>query len=668
MRKRLVWDTFSHTETNQWGSPETTWQSQTWLAEGGAATDFSVAGGVGKHSMDSVNVNRRCSAGSAIRDFDITVKVTCPVVAATAAINAQLMGRYVDGSNHYRAGVAFDTAGNVDLTIVRVLAGASTTLGTANDVTTYSAGSTVWARFQGVDTNLGVHLRAKVWLTTEDEPDWDLEDIIDYTPELVSGAAGLRSILSNTNTNTLPVVLSYDEFTCYQPADWIDVTNAVLIAQGLGQPINGSVGRATELAQIDESNLGFAVKNLSGWFTPDNTLSPYYPDWKTGTPLRWSETFGARSFIFPDMFLEIPEVTISFERENHPEQSDRTLRLSAVDLLTRLKNAPRFISNIAAHVVGQHKATLYGYWPLLDAAEPFANTAGGAVMRTLFLDSTGVGTVVAIPRSSPAEGGTITGDDLPGVLMQPAHDGTDSFASRAIFVTYLSSVPVAAGQVATIMCWANLDIARDETNAILSVAVGDGLISLFTRDSTTGYDVRLTKPTGTVTGSVNGTESHITGPGWHLFGFRFGVTPNVLDLWVDDRTYTGTLSGSLSSTSVEAIEIAGFGLQGTVSHCQFYVGDPDDFTNDDFVAQFNLGVEGFPQQTVDARIRMIGEYAGLVDGQMDLEESQSLIQPPAFAGQRPGVLASAAAVTGGGILFTATDRLVYHDRTHRFNL
>ena len=40
----------------------------------------------------------------------------------------------------------------------------------------------------------------------------------------------------------------------------------------------------------------------------------------------------------------------------------------------------------------------------------------------------------------------------------------------------------------------------------------------------------------------------------------------------------------------------------------------------------------------------------------------------AFADENPGSLAAAAAVTGGGVLFTRESEQVYQDRKHRFNL
>jgi hypothetical protein len=196
MRRRLVWNTFSHDETDSWGNTETTSSTLAWTTSGGAASDFDIASGVGTISNGSVNVNRFAVAGSGFGDVEVTLSVTVPVVAAGDPINLYALTRVVDTSNYYSFRAVFATDGTVDLIMGRVIAGSGTSLGTASDIATYAAGTTLKMRFQAYSTNLGTALKGRAWLSTDDEPDeWDIDNVIDNTNELLLGGAGMRASL-----------------------------------------------------------------------------------------------------------------------------------------------------------------------------------------------------------------------------------------------------------------------------------------------------------------------------------------------------------------------------------------------------------------------------------------------------------------------------------------
>lgn len=668
MRRRLVWDTFSHDETDSWGNTETTSSTLAWTTSGGAASDFDIASGVGTISNGSVNVNRFAVAGSGFGDVEVTLSVTVPVVAAGDPINLYALTRVVDTSNYYSFRAVFATDGTVDLIMGRVIAGSGTSLGTASDIATYAAGTTLKMRFQAYSTNLGTSLKGRAWLSTEDEPDeWDIDNVTDNTNELLLGGVGMRASLSVANSNTLPVVLSIDDFTAYSAPDWVDITSEIIVPG-----IQASTGRQTELLTIEPSRLSFQIRNQSGWFTPDNVVSPYFPDWGTGVPIRWSETIGARSFAFPDMFLEIPEVSLSFEAAGDPSHSDRLLSVNCVDLLTKLQRAPRFVSSLAAYIVGEAtEGALRAYYPLTEGSgSTYASSAGPVNQDPLRFTTVASYTPVRFDETLLAFGSEgPPGDD--GTSLGYTPDATGNAWGRMANSAVNDSTPD-SDSFATLAVWVYVPPAKQTLDQIALVRDLDTFDIAILIDPLGGDEWFITF------GTETGADTTLVGDGieygrWHFIAGQLDFSGGAIALWLNDEAeVTGTCGGggtagkSLNRLVIDGSESSGTGVR--LAHLQLYIGDENAFTREDFLAQYDRGINGYPIQRVDERIRTVCNYAGFPDSQLDLEESDSLIQDPAFAGQRPGDLAAAAAVTGGGILFTAGDRLVYHDRKHRFNL
>lgn len=456
----------------------------------------------------------------------------------------------------------------------------------------------------------------------------------------------------------------------YINGQWVDITDYVLPPGDRGDQVKGSVGRQTELSRVDATNMSLTLENRDGRFTPGNLSSPLSPYWKSGVPIRWSETLGARTFRFPTMYVEIPEVQLTFQDPTDSTATDRVLRIQAVDLLTHLNRAPRFVSNLGAHILGQRKTSLIGYWPMTDAAEPFMNLASGApVLRSDLLGGSVPPLDGAMARVLPAGGATILGDDRPGVRLIPARNATIPVSSYQIRTFFQQFPPVGAGKAITLVGWIDIDATFDDQIDLLFISTFDGALFLSKQSSTESpaRTLYLTKPLGVTTGSVT-SGSYPSGPGPHIVAIRYSPTLGTIEIWLDGLVSAGTLSGTLASDPVSQLAFGGSGLLGTLTHGQLYLGDASDFTNADFLAQWQRGLNGFKRQSVDQRIRSIATYAGLTDAQLDLEPSDSTMPEAAWAGQRPGDLATAAAVTGGGILFTRGEQLVYQDRKHRFNL
>lgn len=204
----LVTDTFNRTVIGGWGTANS---DQTWSTSGGSASDYSVSGSTGLHSVSAVNVSRRTLLSSInATDFDMTVKVAPNALASGASIAGAILGRYIDSNNHYLFRIRFSSlAGNsIFASIQKQEGGITTTLGSeAATALTHTAGASYWVRAQATGTTL----RLRLWADGAGEPTtWDIS-LSDNT-FTGPGAIGLRSILTSGNTNMLPVVFAYDYF------------------------------------------------------------------------------------------------------------------------------------------------------------------------------------------------------------------------------------------------------------------------------------------------------------------------------------------------------------------------------------------------------------------------------------------------------------------------
>lgn len=199
-----IYDTFTRTESSTWGTADT---GQTWSQEGGAASDYSVSTGKGRHLLTSVSISRRNFITTPTDDFDITCKVTADALSTGDYQFAGITARYADVDNLYHARIAYATSNVVVTDIVRRVGGVETSLGTSfTSGITHVAGQELYLRFQGI----GARLKSKIWLVTDREPvEWNSETV-DST--FYSGSCGVKTVLGGSNTNVNPT-FAYDEFS-----------------------------------------------------------------------------------------------------------------------------------------------------------------------------------------------------------------------------------------------------------------------------------------------------------------------------------------------------------------------------------------------------------------------------------------------------------------------
>jgi hypothetical protein len=192
--------------------------------------------GQGRVSQGSINVSRWTTVPWASADLDIVARMSTDKLATGGSHFLHLAGRFVDVNNAYLARLDLSTTQTVTLTLRKRVGGTETLLATASGTGSlvHAANRFFWVRFQIT----GSTLNAKVWLDGMGEPpDW----MVTATDSSLAAAGpfGTRSILSSSNTNTLPVVAAYAEFQQLTPQKMrvVRSVNSVVKAQSVGTDV-----------------------------------------------------------------------------------------------------------------------------------------------------------------------------------------------------------------------------------------------------------------------------------------------------------------------------------------------------------------------------------------------------------------------------------------------
>lgn len=210
---RLVTDTFTRSVSNAWGSTDLS-QPWTMFGLGGsvAASDFAVNGSAGTMSVPATTAYR---AGRLPDASYKNVDVQCDVSLAITNITGgnvepgNLMLRMQDSTTYYMLRAVITTAEAVTVSIHSVVAGVETVLVGPTTVSglTHTSSQTLRFRMQAE----GETIRGKVWAASGSEPlAWTVE-VHDNTITS-AGFVGIRNGVSATNSNSLPIVFTVDNF------------------------------------------------------------------------------------------------------------------------------------------------------------------------------------------------------------------------------------------------------------------------------------------------------------------------------------------------------------------------------------------------------------------------------------------------------------------------
>jgi phage replication-related protein YjqB (UPF0714/DUF867 family) len=178
--------------------------------------------GRGVMSLGSINVSRWALMPAPAADVDMTASVATDKLAIGGSQFVALVARAPDTNNGYVARLEFSTTQQVIVTVRKRAAGTETLISQTTTGLTHAADRRFRLRFQVA----GTALRARVWLDGATEPTvWDV-DTTD-TALTAAGQIGMRGILSTTNTNTLPVLASWGDFSTLAAQQSMTVTRAV---------------------------------------------------------------------------------------------------------------------------------------------------------------------------------------------------------------------------------------------------------------------------------------------------------------------------------------------------------------------------------------------------------------------------------------------------------
>lgn len=197
-----VLDTFGRTVSNSWSNADT---GELYTSSGGAASDYSVSGGLGRISHGTRNVTRSQILAGVLTDFEIYIELAAPAIST---VNSQLIDiyfRYTTQNDNYLLRFNFGLAGAVICQPYKTVAGAATSLTGTTALTNYAANDkySVRAQFNGTS------IKIKSWKTGAQEPNsWNVFNGTDVAQ--ASGNVVMSGIVDPANTNALPLVYMYD--------------------------------------------------------------------------------------------------------------------------------------------------------------------------------------------------------------------------------------------------------------------------------------------------------------------------------------------------------------------------------------------------------------------------------------------------------------------------
>lgn len=423
-----------------------------------------------------------------------------------------------------------------------------------------------------------------------------------------------------------------------------DITEYVLTVGSLGERLSSFRGRQTQLSGMNPSTFSMRLKNMDHRFTPGNASSPYFPYWRMGVPILWTETIGARTFTHFDGFIEIPEMSLTFQTAEDPSVNDSTVTVNAVDTLTWLGRQQPFLSTLAGHILWAGGTDLAAYWPLGEASgskaalpQPIGSTSTYA-LRPDF----NAGPFIEFGTST-----SVTADDMPTMLFTPNADG------EYVRLTVASDVspPVAK----SLSIWVMPD-------ATLVDAI------VFTVSRASSYSLAIgTDANGLWTGDVSNiatiatvTSSQAAAPGvWQLVTVT--VEASSINIYVNRFSDSASLPFGGATPTFNRVWVSG--ASGNVADAQMYTSA---IANTQHLAQFEAGVFGLERQTTGERIRTILGYAGIAESAMDaIDTGSSFMSAASLAGKTPLAAMEESSTTEQGRLFSAGNgSITFHDR-HR---
>lgn len=216
-----IFDSYTRSAASSWGSTST--GAQPWTVAG-TASDYNVTGSEATMSLGSVGTARQATlAGLSLENVDhqISVKLAAGVFPSGANVVAQLTGRRNGaGTTFYLAQLLMQPGPTLAVRIQKTVSGVGTTTLATAPITRLSYGSNTYFTLRLAI--IGSTVAAKAWMTSGAEPGyWDA--VVTDTSITGPGAVSVLGILSAGNTNTLPVLMTFDNYQINNPPQFTTV-------------------------------------------------------------------------------------------------------------------------------------------------------------------------------------------------------------------------------------------------------------------------------------------------------------------------------------------------------------------------------------------------------------------------------------------------------------
>lgn len=175
-----------------------------------ADSEFAVDGQRGTIRLTQPDTARTALLdGVSEQDVDVTVQFSLDKTPAAGVAVFRLIARALDELNYYRLAVRVSATGVIEARLVKVIAGAATTLATRTDVgVAFIAGTMYNVRLKAVGATPTL-LYGKVWANGTVEPDWKVT--ASDSAAALQAAATLGIGVQVTTLTNLPLKFSVDE-------------------------------------------------------------------------------------------------------------------------------------------------------------------------------------------------------------------------------------------------------------------------------------------------------------------------------------------------------------------------------------------------------------------------------------------------------------------------
>ncbi|GAA4626598.1 hypothetical protein GCM10023196_035490 [Actinoallomurus vinaceus] len=212
-------DDFTRTVSNGWGSAA---YGPAWTVAGGSASDYAVASGAATMSLSTRNDQRIATLGQTVYGSDITVRWKLSAVPTGDSLFVYVLSHFQSiTTGWYSLRIQVYAGGAIGVAIEGGPP-AFTLIAAEVAIPTITVAANTWYRAR-FSVQSGT-LLGKVWVDGATEPPaWT---VAGTNSTLTSGQVGMRAFVPSTNTNTLPVTLSWDDLSL-AATQQLTVTRAV---------------------------------------------------------------------------------------------------------------------------------------------------------------------------------------------------------------------------------------------------------------------------------------------------------------------------------------------------------------------------------------------------------------------------------------------------------